>query len=744
MLVKFLPILLIIFKDINPQIYGGGGDYQNFVLKEKDCPKDYSSFTISINVEFNKLDKYDTNQTKYQNVNFKEIKILHLDWDTIKNGAMNQRKICGLVAQKGNWGGDYNIIFSAAYNDGKNFNDIENLLNCNIHQCDLGVTFFDRTKKADILNDVKMEHTVEHAVLMVVKSDDNKMLLGTKMHDKVNITLGLCPFINWVPEKGLLKFIPEEHIRDNGYTEEKNNFAHIVVPFYKKNENSNEFICGKLKQPTMPDILVGFKLEESSINGIIGEDFNPLSDQLKCYSGDGIEDHVHFGYLEKDTNFMSERIMEPLRVRDKVNPVYNFYAGQKIYIYHYKAILNALANSNEHLRLTDPVIYQQVLCIRNLIKGIKANILPTIGSLDSIKKNENLNIFYRFIKPSDLVKHHSFRCLSKVKGANNTEMDEFYSRTAKFSIKNEEDPNIVYTSTNNKIVFIDKKIQNYGSYRCKESDPISLFDNNLITMDKVYYLPFEGAEMELLESHVDGTYQSDIGCNKQYGTFSKIKKMTVKFGQNVRDPITIENFSNGTDIIDIKEGKIIYKPPKDVLGVTIECTYKTPAETTFYTTKTTIIRKTKDTETKNNATKTITKEKIVTQVKNNSTPWVIGLVVAIILFCIIVIVVSYLIVRRIKKRRAENSLSSSFSGVSNISKSSSKGSRSMSGSKSRTRDGSRSTSKSNASKTTRSGKNSKSGTRSSSFTSNTTRNSKSTTSTNRGKNYYNNVKLAAK
>uniref|UniRef100_A0A0K0FGE8 EGF-like domain-containing protein n=1 Tax=Strongyloides venezuelensis TaxID=75913 RepID=A0A0K0FGE8_STRVS len=741
MLVKILPILFIISNDISS--YSQNNDYESVVIQENNCPFTLLAEQKIITIRFNALKKYDTEQRQYENIKFKEIRILHLEWDEVKRIALHG-KLCGLTVGIDDTSiRKYNITYSTGYYVGHNFDNIIEPIYCNIQQCDLGLVFFDRTKNAEILNDLKKNHTVEHAVLMVVKSSDNKMLLGIRSHHKVNIILGICPYINWVQKKGVLKFIPEEHIRDNGYTEESNKFSHIVVPFYKKNENSDEFICGKLKQPTMPDFLIGFKLSEDNEDKTISEDINPLEDELKCKSGGAIEKHCHFGYLEKDTNYMSERIMEVIKVRSK-SLTYNFYAGQKIYIYFCEKIFKSLENTSKHLRLKKPHITERVSCIRNLKKGIKANILPSIGSVDSIKKNERLNIFYRLIQPDDLNKKHSFRCLSKVNGTNKAHMEEFYSRTAKFSIKSEEDPNIVYTSSKNEIAFIDKEIKNYGSYRCKESDPISLFDKNFITMDKVYYLPYEGAEMKFVESHVDDTYQSDIGCNKQYETFGELKKMTIIFGQNVSDPISIEDFSNSTDTIDIKEGKIIYKPPKDVLGVTIECTYKTPAETTFYTRKDTFISKSHDTGVKNNATKVITKEKVVTQVKNNSTPWVIGIVIAVILFCTIVIVVAYLIVRRIKKRRAENSLSLSFTGVSNLSKSSSKGSRSMSGSKSKTRGGSRSTSKSNASKTARSGKNSKSGTRSSNFTSNTTRNSKSTTSTNRGKNYYNNVKLAAK
>uniref|UniRef100_A0A0N5BPC0 DOMON domain-containing protein n=1 Tax=Strongyloides papillosus TaxID=174720 RepID=A0A0N5BPC0_STREA len=638
---------------------------------------------------------------------------------------------------------NFEISYSTGYYLGNNFDDFTKAaIWCNIQQCDMGLFFFDENKNAAILNNVKQIHTVDYAVLVGIESKDNKMLLGIRPHHEVNIRIGFCPYIRWVPEKGLFKFKPEDHIKDNGYVEDGNAFAHIVVPFYKKSGNSNEFICGQLKQLALPDLLIGYSLREDSQNKEISGNINPLNDELKCKPGDSISSHYHFGYMETNTNYMSERIMERITVRNETL-TYNFYAGQKIYIYKWGKFEHAFKNRNDHERLMDPNVIEEVLCIKNLKSDIRANILPSIGSVESIKKHEGKNIFYRLIKSDELDNKYPFRCLTKTVDANKGHMEEFYSRSAEFTIKNEEDPNVVYTSSQNEINFKRKKINNYGSYRCKDVKTTPLLIKDIVTMDKVYYLPDENAEMDLLHSQVADTSQSDIGCNKQYGTFGKIKKMTVKFGQDVRDPLTIDDFSNGTGTIDIKEGKILYKVPKDIPGVTVICIYETPVETTFYTTKDFFISITQDSGTKNNETKTITKEKIVTQVKNNSIPWVIGIVIAVILFCIIVIVVAYLIVRRVKKRRAEDSLSS-YSGLSTLSKSRSKGSTSMSSSKSRTRGGSRSASMSNASKTGKSGKGSRTGTYSSNVTSNVSRNSRSSASTNRGKNYFKNVNLAAR
>uniref|UniRef100_A0A0N5C5H5 6-cysteine protein n=1 Tax=Strongyloides papillosus TaxID=174720 RepID=A0A0N5C5H5_STREA len=762
MLVKLLPILLIICETIQGQysIFGTPKGRNRILFTEHNCRKPLTTSLLyheeSI-IAFNTLDKYQTNLKQHANVKFEEVRIYPLSWDHIKKNSRNLYKLCGLALaptkQKeeyinGNLTAigvkdNYEISYSTGYYLGNNFDDYRYArIWCNIQQCDMGLFFFDENKNAAILNNVKQNYTVDYAVLIVIESKDNKMLLGIKPHHKVNIRLGLCPYIRWVSEKGLFKFKPEDHIKNMGYFDYGNSFAHIVVPFYKKSGNLNEFICGKLKQLALPDLLIGYALREDSESIQTSEDINPLNDELKCKPGDSISNHYHFGYMETDTNYMSERIMEPIKVRNGTSP-YNFYAGQKIYIYDSAKFKHALENRNDHERLRDPNVIDVVLCIKNLKSDIRANILPSIGSVESIKKHEGKNIFYRLIKSDELDNKYPFRCLTKTVDANKGHMEEFYSRSAEFTIKNEEDPNVVYTSSQNEINFKRKKINNYGSYRCKDVKTTPLLIKDIVTMDKVYYLPDENAEMDLLHSQVADTYQSDIGCNKQYGTFGKIKKMTVKFGQDVRDPLTIDDFSNGTDIIDIKEGKILYKVPKDIPGVTVICIYETPVETTFYTTKDFFISITQDSGTKNNETKTITKEKIVTQVKNNSTPWVIGIVIAVILFCIIVIVVAYLIVRRVKKRRAEDSLSS-YSGLSTLSKSRSKGSTSMSSSKSRTRGESRSASMSNASKTGKSGKGSRTGTYSSNVTSNVSRNSRSSASTNRGKNYFKNVNLAAR
>uniref|UniRef100_A0A0N5C3J5 DOMON domain-containing protein n=1 Tax=Strongyloides papillosus TaxID=174720 RepID=A0A0N5C3J5_STREA len=252
MLVKFLPFLLIIFRDATP-------DSGKVIFQVDTCgfykSEDMSSDGL-LTVEFDKLDKLETEQKSYINVKFNEIKVLYIKLDGINDGASP----CGLfVKDHDNQG--YQISFSAGYYVGNNFDFLLPLW-CKIQQYEFGLVFFDRNKGADVLNNVNEVHTVEHAVLINILSSDDKMLLGTRPHHKVNIIIGLCPYINWVNKKRWIEFIPEDHIKDNGFFEEENGYAHIVAPLYKKNYDEKEFFCGKLKQPTLPDLLIGYKLKE--------------------------------------------------------------------------------------------------------------------------------------------------------------------------------------------------------------------------------------------------------------------------------------------------------------------------------------------------------------------------------------------------------------------------------------------------------------------------------------------------
>uniref|UniRef100_A0A0K0EVS1 EGF-like domain-containing protein n=1 Tax=Strongyloides venezuelensis TaxID=75913 RepID=A0A0K0EVS1_STRVS len=728
MLVKFLPILLIIFQDVKSD--SNDNDLTASFSYIDTCNYYNVNNNEELIIKFNKLKKYKTNVTRYENVEFNEVRIYYLHLEELKD---NTSIPCGFIMSTITKDENHHASFSIAYNKGSKFGSAYTITPyCNIQMCELGLIFFDKNKNAGALNNINEIQKVDHTVLMVAKSTDNKMLLGVRQYHKVNIRLGLCPYINWVHKKGWIKLIPEDHIRNNGFFEEKNDYAHIIVPIYKKNYNTKEFICGKLIQPTLPDLLIGFKLKEDSSEKDIEGEINPLNEDIKCKSSDNPQYHYHFGYSETDTNYMSERIMESIKIRDK-DSKHKFYAGQKIYIYKWDKIKDALENANSVLRLKDPTVTENVLCIKSLKSGIKANILPTIGSVDTIKKHQQKNIFYRLIKSDDLYKNYTFRCLSKVEGTNNGHMEEFYSRSAVFSIKNEEKPNIIYTLSNNEIKFERENMDNYGSYRCKESNATKAFNENVVTMNKVYYLPDEGSELTLDSSKNNN--KQYIGCIKQYESLGEIKKIRMEFGENVRKPIDIDNFSNGTEKIVIKENLIIYKMPKGVPGVIVKCIYQTPADTTFYTKREISFVVKGGNKNKNVTIYATNSNKAVIHYENNLTVWIAAIVITVILLCIMIIIVAHILVRGTTKRKVGKSWESSLSnsGSSSLSKNSNIDSSGLRGIKKTIKGQSNEDLNLIILKYGRSSKTSTS--------SNVTENS---SSTNHAKNYFKNVKIVAK
>uniref|UniRef100_A0A0K0FI47 6-cysteine protein n=1 Tax=Strongyloides venezuelensis TaxID=75913 RepID=A0A0K0FI47_STRVS len=731
MLVRFLLISLIIFKDTTHVSSYNNPEHGTIRLFGTEFSGHFNTHKELITINFNSLEKYETEEKRYLNVKFKEIGIVHIPWDNFKHDSSGFALRYDFSRQI------YDISYAVGYYEGNNFDYLKlHYVLCNIRQCDLGLMFFVKKQDAWDLNNVNEERMIENTVLLIIKSSDNMMLLSTRPYHKVNIRIGLCPYINWVPKRGILKFKPEDHLKDNGFFEEENGYAHIVVPFYKKNYDAKEFICGKLKQPTMPDLLIGFTLKEDDKNIEISGVVDPLKEEIKCESSDDPRHHYHFGYSETDTNYMTERIMDVMEIRNK-DSNYKFYAGQKIYIYKWENIAGELINHNKIIRLTNNPGVEELPCIKTLKSDIHANILPTIGSVDSIQKHQKKNIFYRLLKLNDLNKIHTFRCLSKVEGMNKAHMDEFYSRSAVFSIKNEEKPNVIYTLTKNEIIFDRENIENYGSYRCKESKVTRVFNKNITTMDKVYYLPDENSELPLEE--LKNNNKQYIGCVKQYESLGEIKKIRIEFGENVREPIDIDNFSNGTDKIDIKENFILYKTPKDVFGVIVKCIYKTPVDTTFYTKREIHFHIIGGTEAKNDKRLNEMKKNTVTKGGCNTTAWIIGIVATVVLFCIIMIILINVLVRKAEKGKIGNSSSMSLSSSksSNRSKNNSNVSSGMGGSRNTTAGRRRSPYKSTILKISKNGKGSKSSTSSRGVTRNST-------SSNVSKSYAKNFKLVAK
>uniref|UniRef100_A0A0N4Z975 Uncharacterized protein n=1 Tax=Parastrongyloides trichosuri TaxID=131310 RepID=A0A0N4Z975_PARTI len=158
-----------------------------------------------------------------------------------------------------------------------------------------------------MLNDKLKTYDVEYGILLLLNAENNQIIFNTFFYKGMNFKATACPYTNWVSRYGLLKFIPENHIMENGFFEKKNDKAHIVVPIYPRKNDLNFFVCGTWKQPKIPDIKIGFSLlpDDNGMDHL--SDVDALGDSLTCDGTNKADKYYHFGYMTEESNFAGKK-----------------------------------------------------------------------------------------------------------------------------------------------------------------------------------------------------------------------------------------------------------------------------------------------------------------------------------------------------------------------------------------------------------------------------------------------------
>ncbi|CEF61704.1 Hypothetical protein SRAE_0000081400, partial [Strongyloides ratti] len=157
-----------------------------------------------IKFKLHNLENFKTNLTTFENIRFQNPKILYIDWDELQSKTNNSNITYGFYMSPIKNTGMYKISLTAAYNDGFTFD--EHQFTCAIYQCEIGYVIFDKKLNTEKLNEKGNIYTVEYVVLVVIKSLNNIIVLQEVDYHKMNINIGLCPYINWVSKKGPVKF----------------------------------------------------------------------------------------------------------------------------------------------------------------------------------------------------------------------------------------------------------------------------------------------------------------------------------------------------------------------------------------------------------------------------------------------------------------------------------------------------------------------------------------------------------
>uniref|UniRef100_A0A0N4ZA67 Ig-like domain-containing protein n=1 Tax=Parastrongyloides trichosuri TaxID=131310 RepID=A0A0N4ZA67_PARTI len=454
-------------------------------------------------------------------------------------------------------------------------------LYCGVGACSLGLVFFDKKLYGSKLNDQTKVFKVDYCVYITLETENNRFAFLTISYNDNRVTLSSCPYENWIRNAGKVKYEIAPHIRNNGYFESTNpEKTHIVTPIYPRKKNYNFFVCGVLKQPMLPDMKVGHKIQKSDEENIHEDHIDGLKDDFVCEGFKNISNLIHFGYLTNKNNYMGENFMEIIEVN--LSKRYKLYSGEVILFYEKdkveKEVMKEIGNSG----FKEKGIKVDLICIRELVSTIKATLVPTIESLDFIKQGIKLNDFYIFVEKENLNRKLNIKCLSKIENDNDYIYDHFYSKAAYITVRKYQlDERIGRRDIHNIIVSRDMKA--FGKYTCFATRKTNNYKSDYITKGNTYVLPAEGINFNFETVDVNKDGENNASCIQEYGKWSKLKSMEICCNYLNNSSVIITNFVQPNFDISIKNDNIIYNGFLNDTTVRVICKYMTVAWTTFTT-----------------------------------------------------------------------------------------------------------------------------------------------------------------
>uniref|UniRef100_A0A0N4ZGN9 6-cysteine protein n=1 Tax=Parastrongyloides trichosuri TaxID=131310 RepID=A0A0N4ZGN9_PARTI len=526
-------------------------------------------------VDINKLQNFNKTITKFKNIRLEEpVKIYQLDCF----GKLSSRDRYGVFINQKEKPNYY-----MSYLDEKlrqfYYSGVERpyAADCYFRRCDMGLFFLSKHYNFVNLNDLSRILYVDYGVVVEIKTNDNIFLLETVYYSNTKIKATVCPYINWIGNLSVFKYTPEPHLDVNGYLKPSNNRANIITTIYPKDNNYKFFKCGVLKQVTLPDLNIGYKLkriyEEMNYEG----DINVLKEEINCEKIKESNKLYHFVYLPRQSNYKKKLLMEK---SDKYN---KFYSDEIILLYEKDKIDKSISGDGGQVHVYEyaPPI-KKPTCIRKVQNDTPSTLLPTIESLKLIKFDLESNIYYIFVKKSNLLQNIPIKCLTKFENDKRNNYDMFYSKAAVLSVIRSKDRNKPTPITFKEIEF-ELSMNNFGSYRCFASNKTKSFNDKAITFGDSYLLPENNLKIKLDGVAVGSDSQTLASCIINYKEIGSLKKFTVQYEEDGVKTITFSNFTESNEDILIKDNKVYYEKRFNYKIVLVICLYESLVKTSFET-----------------------------------------------------------------------------------------------------------------------------------------------------------------
>uniref|UniRef100_A0A0N5A2X5 6-cysteine protein n=1 Tax=Parastrongyloides trichosuri TaxID=131310 RepID=A0A0N5A2X5_PARTI len=444
-----------------------------------------------------------------------------------------------------------------------------NNLVCNYDKCEFGLVILYQNVLDDCY-DFSLDGPIfESAVLILLKPERNYISFGifyTRQHANF---LTSCPYKNYVHPMSQLKYIINDDLVTKGVESPSIFDDHIFIPFHSRNDGDKFFQCGILKQPSLPDLKVGYEID------------NDLPETLRI-SGDPIT-HFKIQLDECDADFSQKGWFHILKKNLHYNGKTDVMRLHKnnsdlVSIKYYFDLTKVTAKS---FSVDEKRFYGLLPDCVLIGEFYKTHMFPVIGSLNRIRQKDYENTFYQVIDEIDYDKTLFFSCqVQKYTDVFNPEGPKQQNGKVYNVLKNNGKP-IKGHRIVNKIRFIKDDLEPYGKYVCASEDSINFGKvDNEYQQRNVHLIPKNNSIFIIKSNEMPKHELYEFKCLK-----------------NIQDVGTLEDgeLRNGKKVIHVKKTLDntfeSYKPeaPLDKLdcnlryNITVICKYKSVMGSTFST-----------------------------------------------------------------------------------------------------------------------------------------------------------------
>uniref|UniRef100_A0A0N4Z4F6 Ig-like domain-containing protein n=1 Tax=Parastrongyloides trichosuri TaxID=131310 RepID=A0A0N4Z4F6_PARTI len=487
-------------------------------------------------------------------------KLLNIDWTKYRQ-KMTTDKINGFTIEIES---DESIYATIPYYEKNNmqFKTFDNPLYdimCNPIQCNIGLIMFSRDLKDRDLLFSKNYLKVNKAMIILIKSEDNKLEFNkiNKVYDLV-----ICPVSKWVPTKSQVQYEPNRVLNKSGVTIYNNNRLHTILPIFFKKGESNFFLCGKLRQPSLPDLDVGYSVvppanegENKLQNNSDIDITQTISEKCSSSKNDSSISYYTFVYSDEKSNFNND--IDIIWAQEL--QTYPLASGDIVLFYKKPKVT---------LDFTDDIKYIKLLhnykpsCSKK-VKNIEVIALISHYEISSFKSEVQNNKYYQ-IKSDQNVQ---MECYAFAK--NSAVQTNFYSNSIEFNVvkKHEESEETI----GSKFMFEISNIAHYGSYMCGINNAVENVEKTLIKSDYRVLIPKADSELKLEEILLRKEGPQHPYCKRSHFEHDKIIEMDVSYGENKKFSTT--NFQQPPKEFIVSDKIIEYNNTVEDMKYLVVCTY---------------------------------------------------------------------------------------------------------------------------------------------------------------------------